>query len=90
MPKNKYSLDDCVYLCMRDRRWWTFWDLEKVIYQKTGQFYGQPSISASIRNLRKDWARSKYSLPQFGEVVETKRCDTGRGYKYRLIGEENG
>mgnify|MGYP003150067181 FL=1 len=51
MPK--FSLDDCVYLCMRNGRWWTFWDLQKTIKERTGKFYGEPTISASIRNLIK-------------------------------------
>tara|TARA_Y100000004_G_C8918674_1_gene414363 strand:+ start:733 stop:1002 length:270 start_codon:yes stop_codon:yes gene_type:complete len=86
----KLSLDDCVYLCMRNGHWWTFWDLQKTIQEKTGKFYGEPTISASIRNLRKDWARSKYGLPQFGEVISKKRIHNGKGFQYRLIGENNG
>lgn len=90
MLKNKFSLDDCVYLCMRNGHWWTFWDLQKTIKERTGKFYGEPTISASIRNLRKDWARSKYDLPQFGEVIDKKRISGGKGYQYKLIGVENG
>lgn len=90
MSKSKFSLDDCVYLCMRDGRWWTFWNLQKIIYEKTNKFYGEPSISAAIRNLRKDYAREKYKLPNFGEVVERKRIPNGKGYQYKLIiGETN-
>lgn len=88
---SKLSLDDCVYLCMKDCRWWTFWDLQATIKEKTGKFYGEPTISASIRNLRKDWARSKYGLPEFGEVVVKKRIEGGKGFKYQLIGvKQNG
>lgn len=87
---SKLTLDDCVYFCMRDGRYWTFWELQDAIKQKTGQFYGEPSISASIRNLRKDPARLKYKLPAFGEVIEKKRRTSGKGYKYKLIGEKNG
>lgn len=87
---SKLTLDDCVFLCMRDGRWWTFWDLQATIKEKTGKFYGEPSISAAIRNLRKDYARQKYNLPLFDEVVERKRRSTGKGYQYRLIGVNNG
>lgn len=90
MKLHKLTLDDCVYLCMRDGRWWTFWDLQKVIKEKTDKFYGEPSISAAIRNLRKDYAREKYKLPNFSEVVERKRIPNGKGYQYKLlIGEKN-
>ncbi len=83
MPK--LTLDDCVFLCMRDGRYWTFWDLRNVIKEKTGTFYGEPTISAAIRNLRKDYCRSKYNLPRTGEVVEKKRIDSSKGWKYKLI-----
>lgn len=82
---NKLTLDDCVFLCMRNGQWWTFWDLQKTIKDKTGKFYGEPSISASIRNLRKDYARDKYQLPKYGETVLRKRITEGKGYKYKLI-----
>lgn len=88
MPK--LTLDDCVFLCMRNGQWWTFWELQKVIKQKSGVFYGEPSISAAIRNLSKQPAREKYKLPALGEVYEKKRRSSGNGYKYKLIGEKNG
>ena len=88
MPK-KYSLDDCVFLCMRDGNYWTFWELQSVIKDKTNTFYGEPSISAAIRNLRKPDRRAKYNLPPYGEVIERKRrATTGKGYKYRLLTQE--
>ena len=87
---SKLTLDDCVYFCMRDGRYWTFWELQSAIKQKTGKFFGEPSISAAIRNLRKDPARLKYDLPRFGEVIEKKRRASGKGYKYKLLGEKNG
>lgn len=80
-------LDDFIYLCMRDGKWWTFWELQDTIKSKTGKFYGEPTISAAIRNLRKDKARSKYKLSITGETVERKRITGGKGYKYRLLGE---
>lgn len=89
--KSKLTLDDCVFLCMKNGKWWTFWELQSIIKEKTGQFYGEPTISASIRNLRKDYAREKYKLPKFGEVIEKKRIIKSKGYQYRLIniGVEN-
>ena len=36
MPK--LTLDDCVFLCMRNGEWWTFWDLQKVIKKKSDVF----------------------------------------------------
>lgn len=84
------SLNDYVWKCMSDERYWTFWELQDVIKKNTGQLYGEPSISAAIRNLSKQPARVKYGLPAFGEVYEKKLRTSGKGYKYKLIGEKNG
>ena len=81
-------LDDYVFVCMRNGKWWTFWELQQVIKEKTGKFYGEPTISAAIRNLRKDHARVKYNLSQCDEVVEKKRLWNSNGWKYRLIIKE--
>ena len=84
------SLDDCIYLALRDGRYRTFWELQTLIKDKTGKFYGEPTISAGIRNMRKGYCRVKYGLKPYGEVIEKKRLDTGKGYQYRLItGEKN-
>tara|TARA_R100001463_G_scaffold110246_2_gene164975 strand:- start:1720 stop:1986 length:267 start_codon:yes stop_codon:yes gene_type:complete len=88
MPK--LTLDDCVFLCMRNGEWWTFWDLQKVIKEKSDVFYGEPSISAAIRNLRKEPARVKYKLAEFGEVIEKRKKLNGKGFEYKLIGVKNG
>jgi len=83
------SLDDFVWKCMSDGRWWTFWELQDTIKNKTVIHYGEPTISAAIRNLRKPYARSKYNLCQYGETVMKKRITGGKGYQYKLIGENN-
>lgn len=80
MPK--YTLNDCVYLCMKDGNWWTYWTLQKVIKERTGTFYGEPSISAAIRNLRKDKQKEKYRLPD--DAVIREKITNQKGYKYRL------
>lgn len=81
------SINDCVYLCMRNGKWWTFWELQETIKQKANKFYGEPSISAAIRDFRKLPCRTKYNLSMSKEVVERKRITGGKGYKYRLIKE---
>jgi len=87
----KLTLDQCVYRCMRDGNYWTFWELQSMIKEKTGMFFGENSISAAIRNMRKDYARIDFNLPKFGEVIEKKRITNGKGYKYKLTtGEQNG
>lgn len=83
------TLDDFVWKCMSDGRYWTFWDLRDSIKKNTGNYYGEPTISAAIRNLRKEPARVKYNLPMTGEVVVKKRITGGKGYQYKLIGENN-
>ncbi len=76
-------LDDYVMKCMSNFQWWTFWDLQRVIKENTGKFYGEPTISAAIRNIRKDYMRSKYNLPS-GEVVVKERIPQRKGYRYKL------
>lgn len=86
----KLTLDDCVYLCMKNGDWWTFWTLQSTIKDRTGRFFGEPTISASIRNLRKDYAREKYKLNPYGEVIEKRRIEGRKGYEYKLKGVSNG
>jgi len=84
MVKKNLTLDDCVFLCMNKGGWWSFWELQAMIKEKTGKFYGEPTISASIRNLRKEPARLKYGLSKYDEVVFKKRIENGKGFKYKL------
>ena len=86
----KLTLTDAVYLCMRNGSYWTFWGLQETIKEKTGTFYGEPTISAAIRNIRKIYYREKYRLPHVGEVVTKRRISGNKGYEYKLIGEDNG
>jgi len=81
----KITLDDCVYLCMRNGNYWTFWQLQQKIKAKVGIYYGEPSISAAIRDLRKQPQREKYNLKPLGEVVIKKRMFNSKGYEYKLI-----
>jgi len=78
------TLDDRVFLIMNKGGWWTFWELRKIMGEHYGKWYGEPTISASIRNLRKEPARLKYRLSKYDEVVFKKRIENGRGYKYKL------
>ena len=81
--KSKLTLNDCIYLCMRNGKWWTFWNLQQVISEKTGKFYGEPTISAAIRNLRKAQCIEDYDL--HGSTVEKRKIENGRGYEYRIV-----
>ena len=83
----KLSINDCVFLCMKNGNWWTFWGLQKVIHEKTGKFFGEPSISAAIRELRKMPSREKYQLPSNCEIIDKRRILGGKGYEYRLLKE---
>ena len=80
----KLTLDDYVIKCMSNFQWWTFWDLQQMIQQKTGKFYGEPTISAAIRNIRKEYMRSKYNLPRNVEVVMRQQIPNKKGYRYKL------
>lgn len=70
---------------MKNGEWWTFWELQRVIKEKTNKFYGEPSLSAAIRDLRKLPFRQKYGLPLYDEVVIKRRITGGKGYQYKLI-----
>lgn len=83
------TLTDAVYLCMKNGHYWTFWELQETIKSKTNRFYGEPTISAAIRNLRKEKYRSRYGLGFYTDPVSKKRIAEGKGYKYKLtIGEK--
>ena len=83
--ENLSSLDDYVHKCMSNGKFWSFWELKDCIKKNTGQTYGEPTISAAIRNLRKQPARIKYNLCLSDEVIVKKRIDGGKGYQYKLI-----
>ena len=59
-----------------------------MINDNTGKFFGEPSISAAIRDLRNEGPRSKYELHPYHEVVEKRRRKGSKAYEYKLV-EEN-
>lgn len=79
------SVTDYVYLAMSNGQWWTFWELQDVIKRNVGKFYGEPTISAAIRELRKYEPRKKYGLPLNGEIVIKRKIQNRKGNEYRLI-----
>lgn len=78
---------------MSDGRPWTFWELQEEINRRYNVFYGEPTISAGIRELRRHTSRKKYGLPITGEIIAKEKIATwlygqavlSKGYKYRLI-----
>ena len=84
-PKHKLSITDAVYLCLRKGNYMTFWEIQKMIKENTGKFFGEPSISAAIRDLRNDGPRAKYELHPYNEVVEKRRRVGSKAYEYILI-----
>lgn len=84
ISQKKPTLQDCVFAEMRNFKPWTFWDLQQAIKNDFGVFYGEPTISAAIRELRKTHARLKYNFPKSGEVVIKDRRINRKGYTYRL------
>lgn len=78
------TLDDYVMRCLSNMEPWTFWSIQAKIHDKTGKFYGEPTISAAIRNARKDYMRDRWNLPRTGEVVIKERIPESKGYQYRL------
>jgi hypothetical protein len=86
----KLSLDDMVFLCMKEgKTWWTYWDMGRVILNKSGTKYNDNSISAAMRNMRKSKQRAKYGLRKHGDPLECRRRTNVdgkklRGYEWRL------
>ena len=87
MTKKKLTLDDCVHICLSDGKWHTFWDIQEKT-QQINAYFGETSISASIRNMRKRRCRTKYNLSKYGEVIEKRRRKHGKGWEYRLVNPE--
>ncbi len=79
------SVSEKVYWCMLDFRPWTFWELQQRIQNEFKSFYGEPTISAAIREIRKQPFRKKWNVPitVVDPVLKTRR-QNGRGYQYRL------
>jgi hypothetical protein len=79
------NLTDYVYICLANGEWWTFWQLQKVIKEKTNKFYGEPTISAAIRNIRKDEYRTRYNIESsVKDPIERKSIPFSKGNRYRL------
>jgi len=86
----KKGLMDAVFEIMSDGRPWTFWGLQEAINHRYDCYYGEPTISAGIRALRRYDKRKKYGLPLSGEVLFKERIPSSdgtlaRGYQYRLL-----
>ena len=75
---------DLVFELMYDFKPWTFWDLQQTLANDQGKFFGEPTISASIREIRRPSFRQKYNLPLSGEVVVREKRPSGKGFQYRL------
>lgn len=103
----KYSVTDLVFLVFLKAQekniWLTFKDIQNKIldvYRANGfsegyimknKFYGTPTISAAIRNIRNANARWDYELPDFDEVVIKRKRLNSKGYEYKLvIGDDYG
>ena len=81
---NKLSVDDMVFECMAYFSPWTFWGLQREIKNRWGRDFGETTISAAIRNLRKPKFRKKMGLPMDIQIVFTRRITNRKGYEYRL------
>lgn len=80
----KLTSEACVLKCLSDFQPWAFWELQAEIHNGTGQFFGEPTISAAIRVLRRPESRKKYDLPMNGEIIEKEKILNSTGFKYRL------
>ncbi len=80
----KITSDECVLKCLSNFQAWTFWQLQQEISNRTGKFFGEPTISAAIRVLRRPASREKYNLPRYGEIIRKERIPDGKGFTYQF------
>lgn len=77
------TVSERVFWLMLDFDWWTFWKLQEAIQKRWGRFYGEPTISAAIREIRKSHFRKKWQIPDFiPDPIAKQRF--GKAYQYRL------
>lgn len=90
----KIGIISAIATVMSDGKPWSFWTLQDAIKQRFDLYYGEPSISAGIRALRRRENRKRYGLPLAGEIIIKNRLVyldpntnkySGRAYQYRLI-----
>ncbi len=97
--RNKYTVDDCVFMTLRSgyvkNNWLMFHEIQQKIvnayagwfgeeYARKKRFYGENTISACIRNMRKDRCRELYDLPRYGEIVIKRKRHNSKGYEYKF------
>jgi len=106
-PMNKYTVDDCVFIVLHKaylkNEWRMFHEIQESIqnaytntygeqYAKKRRFYGENTIAACVRNMRKARCRESYNLPldMNTEVIVKRKRHNSRGYEYKFaIGEQN-
>tara|TARA_R100000426_G_scaffold74910_1_gene52556 strand:- start:133 stop:408 length:276 start_codon:yes stop_codon:yes gene_type:complete len=78
------TLTEMVFEVMIDMRPWTYWNIGQEIHRRHGQFFNDNSISAAIRNLRKQEFKAKLNIKMDADPVIKERIPGKRGYTYRL------
>lgn len=71
------NLVGMVYAIMLEREWVTPAELQKEIFCKTGEFHSDSSLTARIRDARKDC----YG----GHVIEKRQRVNSKAYEYKLV-----
>lgn len=95
----KLTLDDCVFLVLfkayQRGNWLMLHEIQEKIfntyqkefgtkYAELNRYYGTPTVSASVRNMRKDYCRERYELFKYAEVIFKRRRRPSKGYEYRI------
>tara|TARA_Y100001972_G_C7554901_1_gene278832 strand:+ start:399 stop:788 length:390 start_codon:yes stop_codon:yes gene_type:complete len=79
----KVTIHEALFFFLKNGNKYTFWELRSRILEEYGQSYGEPSISAALRDFRKNQYRIKFDLPSFDfDPVIKKKRKGGRGYEY--------
>lgn len=71
------NLVGMVYSIMLEREWVTPAEIQKEIFRRTGEFHSDSSITARIRDARKDC----YG----GHVIEKRQRENSKAYEYKLV-----
>ena len=105
-PMNKYTVDDCVFIVLHKaylkNEWRMFHEIQQSIlnayaktygenYARKRRFYGENTIAACVRNMRKLRCRESYNLPldMNTEVVIKRKRINSRGWEYKFNMNKN-
>ena len=76
-PEQGLNLVGLVINCLYEREWCTPSEIQRAIYNRTNEWHSDSSITARIRDARKEC----YG----GHIVEKRKREGSRAWEYRLL-----